>query len=372
VPEKKPRPNAGELWSKHVTHVRLTEMKDFGMRSRLQLLRLVLTVLLGCCCLSLTAKAMPGFTRQTGQPCVACHVGTLGSPLGPYGRQLVVGYTDSAAGQLAMLVSLTFSGDEQKRRDVTRDTGEQNPDLQLFEGMIDTTPRHDWVLMRGGGFSAPFTLPVTSSGGATMTANELWTDGWSVPRETVANSPWLAGFSPVWRTGWQTDPGHRLPQINVPVGAGDNATTAPAGASWQLNAGSGLAGDEISARLTIVRDPGGANVVLPADLGPHALDALRAEATYRPSAAITPSIQYFRTSGTIAPVDYGWSANRPNSSGVAARIAFAPWSGSGSIVEFLNLRFAAQYVAYTEFSGAMHGSGAISAVFLSFWGGIRF
>src|SRR5580658_6004591 len=66
------------------------------------------------------ANAMPGFTRQTGQPCVACHVGPVGSPLGPFGRQLTL--DNYAAGDWrawppmnAMLlpVSFTLTGNAQ-------------------------------------------------------------------------------------------------------------------------------------------------------------------------------------------------------------------------------------------------------------------
>ncbi len=49
-----------------------------------------------------------------------------------------------------------------------------------------------------------------------------------------------------------------------------------------------------------------------------------------------------------------------------------PWAKSSSPVQFLNLRFAAQYVAYTEFSNATHAPGGNNAVYLSLWGALRF
>jgi len=378
---------------------RLTEMQDFGARSRL---RLVLLGLLGCCCLSMTAAAMPGFTRQTGQPCVACHVGPLGSPLGPYGRQLIMGFPAGGGGRVALPVAFTLSDDGQNLGRVSREAEDQRtghqplfPAPTVFGVMPGSVPRPDgmWNIMPRSGFNAPFVSFIAPRFGETManettfgeaTANASMTQIWTrtgmktqtgadtAARETLANAPWLAGFSPVWRAGWQTDPGRRLPQVAVPLDADDGAMTTAAGASWRLIASAGQFDDDISARLTIVHDPGGANIVLPAGSGPHALDALRAEAAYRIGNTITPSLQYFRTAGTVAPVDYGWSASRPNSSGIAAQLAYAPWSGSGSRVEFLNLRFAAQYVAYTEYSATAHGPGGNSAVFLSLWGGIRF
>ena len=43
-----------------------------------------------------TAAAVPSFARQTGQDCVACHVGGYGPQLTPYGiRFKLGGYTDS-------------------------------------------------------------------------------------------------------------------------------------------------------------------------------------------------------------------------------------------------------------------------------------
>ena len=40
------------------------------------------------------AAAVPAFAVQTGQPCVACHVGGFGPQLTPYGRDFKIrGYT---------------------------------------------------------------------------------------------------------------------------------------------------------------------------------------------------------------------------------------------------------------------------------------
>lgn len=43
-----------------------------------------------------SAHALPSFARQTGQECVACHVGGFGPQLTPYGiRFKLGGYSDS-------------------------------------------------------------------------------------------------------------------------------------------------------------------------------------------------------------------------------------------------------------------------------------
>ena len=52
--------------------------------------------LLALCATVQSAQAMPSFARQTGQDCVACHVGGFGPQLTPYGiRFKLGGYSDS-------------------------------------------------------------------------------------------------------------------------------------------------------------------------------------------------------------------------------------------------------------------------------------
>lgn len=62
--------------------------------SRLTAFRALMTVmawLLG----SLPAHALPSYARQTGQECMACHVGAIGPQLTPYGQKFKIGgYTD--------------------------------------------------------------------------------------------------------------------------------------------------------------------------------------------------------------------------------------------------------------------------------------
>ncbi|WP_347986903.1 hypothetical protein [Methylomonas sp. AM2-LC] len=57
--------------------------------------------------LSQTVKALPSFTRQTGEACTACHTQAFGPNLNPYGREFKLhGYT---AGSGESLLS-RFSG----------------------------------------------------------------------------------------------------------------------------------------------------------------------------------------------------------------------------------------------------------------------
>lgn len=41
--------------------------------------------------LSQTAQALPSYSRQTGQDCAACHVGSFGPQLTPYGTKFKIG-----------------------------------------------------------------------------------------------------------------------------------------------------------------------------------------------------------------------------------------------------------------------------------------
>ncbi len=61
-------------------------------------------------------------------------------------------------------------------------------------------------------------------------------------------------------------------------------------------------------------------------------------------------------------MQYPWPGARPNSAGVIAGVTYVPWNRAGSPIQFLNLRFAAQYVSYTEFNGNGHGAGANNGV----------
>src|SRR5665647_1308923 len=56
---------------------------------------------------SVEVNAMPSFTRQTGEPCTACHVQAFGPGLTPNGRQFkLTGYT-MAAGKDAKFIPLS-------------------------------------------------------------------------------------------------------------------------------------------------------------------------------------------------------------------------------------------------------------------------
>ncbi len=74
-------------------------------------LRLAAALLLATLCVVMndrTAKALPNFAAQTGQPCTACHVGSFGPQLTPTGRAFKIGgYTQSGGDGWAAYVPLS-------------------------------------------------------------------------------------------------------------------------------------------------------------------------------------------------------------------------------------------------------------------------
>jgi hypothetical protein len=106
--------------------------------------------------------------------------------------------------------------------------------------------------------------------------------------------------------------------------------------------------------------------------GIYALDTFRADLSWAIADTVTPEIQYFRTTGSTDTTQYPWPGARPNSAGVIAGVTYVPWNSAGSPIQFLNLRFAAQYVSYTEFNGNARGVGTNNGVYLSLWGALHF
>ncbi len=102
------------------------------------------------------------------------------------------------------------------------------------------------------------------------------------------------------------------------------------------------------------------------------LDTMRADVSYSIGATVTPSIQYFRTSGSANPLYYGLPGGVPNSAGFIGEIAYVPWGKPDSPWPWINVRLAAQYVAYTQFNGTTSHAGDNNAFYLSLWTAWRF
>ena len=129
----------------------------------------------------------------------------------------------------------------------------------------------------------------------------------------------------------------------------------------------------LSAHVTLIheRQDLDASRVLASSNPRNTLNTFRADVSYSFAATVTPSIQYFNTWGTPDANFYsspnGPTVFRPNSAGVIAEIAYVPFGKPNSFISWGNIRFAAQYVAYTQFNGATHGASGNNALFLSVW-----
>lgn len=54
------------------------------------------SIIIGVAIFSVEASALPSFTRQTGEACVSCHIGSYGPQLTPRGMLFkLTGYTQS-------------------------------------------------------------------------------------------------------------------------------------------------------------------------------------------------------------------------------------------------------------------------------------
>ena len=57
----------------------------------------------------------------------------------------------------------------------------------------------------------------------------------------------------------------------------------------------------------------------------HSLDTMRFDVSYSFAATVTPSVQYFRTSGTTDAAYWGSPTGSPNSDGMILEVAYVPW-----------------------------------------------
>ena len=204
----------------------------------------------------------------------------------------------------------------------------------------------------------------------------------------VAGAPGVDGFIPYWRIAVQKNLTRHFFQIGTygmianifpggshAAGTSDNYTDLAVDANYQfvINPKS-VVSDLLSAHATLIHETQtlGASSRLMGTNGSDSLDTARADVSYSIGATVTPSIQVFHISGSMDPVQFTTPNGRPNSSGAMAEIAYVPWGKPDSPVQFMNLRFAASYVAYTQFNGTSHGAAANNTLYLSLWGAMHF
>ena len=82
------------------------------------------------------------------------------------------------------------------------------------------------------------------------------------------------------------------------------------------------------------------------------LTEFRGDVTYSWDASITPTLQYFVTSGSTDPARWGTEDGSPDSKGWVAEVDYVPWGKPDSPLAWVNLRLALQFTAYSEFDGS--------------------
>jgi len=133
--------------------------------------------------------------------------------------------------------------------------------------------------------------------------------------------------------------------------------------------------DRLSAHATYIHETARmdtGDAVLRGALPDHSLDTMRADVSYSFGATVTPSMQYFRTTGT-ADVTYWATPNgSPNSDGMIFEVAYVPWGKPDSPFPNVNLRLAVQYVNYFSFDGSPVNARSNNNFYFGFQTAVKF
>jgi hypothetical protein len=204
----------------------------------------------------------------------------------------------------------------------------------------------------------------------------------------VADTDKTRGLIPYWRIAVQQDFGRHYVQagayglsasvlpggIDI-AGQADRFTDTAFDANYQfIFDPKSVVSDMISAHATLIHEDASldASQVLVGALKAHTLNTFRADVSYSFAASITPTIQYFNTSGTTDAAYFGTPNGSPNSSGFIAEIAYAPFGKPDSLISWGNIRFALQYVDYIRFDGTTRNASANNTLYLSVWAAAHF
>jgi hypothetical protein len=199
----------------------------------------------------------------------------------------------------------------------------------------------------------------------------------------VAGTDTTTGAIPYWRLALQQDFGRHYVEFGTyglaasvlpgGVNAGglvDRYTDTALDANYQFIFNPrNVTSDMISAHATFIHETGllQASQALAGANPNNSLNTFRADVSYSFAATITPTIQFFETSGTNNMGYWNTPNGSPNSSGIITEIAYVPWGKPDSFISWGNVRFAAQYVSYFRFNGVTAGASANNALYLSVW-----
>ena len=99
------------------------------------------------------------------------------------------------------------------------------------------------------------------------------------------------------------------------------------------------------------------------------LDVFRTDLTYTIDDTWTPTVQYFKVTGSRDATLYGSSLGSvngsPNSEGFTTELAYVPFGKPDSSFNWGNARLALQYTAYTQYNGTAKHASDNNALFLS-------
>ena len=202
----------------------------------------------------------------------------------------------------------------------------------------------------------------------------------------VAGTDSVEGTAPYWRVAVQHDHGRSNWEIGtygidadilaggaLPGTGTDHYTDVAADANYQFTFHPRVvASDVISTHATIItEDQHLAAPPVPGQAHGN-LTTMRADISYSIAATVTPSAQWFSTTGSAGGVNSATLYGRPDSSGAVLEVAYSPFGKPDSIISWGNLRLAAQYVLYTKFDGQTQGAAGNNTVYVSLWAAWHF
>ncbi|HEY2136545.1 MAG TPA: hypothetical protein VGH49_11685 [Xanthobacteraceae bacterium] len=163
-----------------------------------------------------------------------------------------------------------------------------------------------------------------------------------------------------------------VPGGNQTFGIGTRKTDAALDMTYQfISDPAKVTSNRLSAHATYIHEIATTEqsdwLALSGALRNHPLDTFRADVSYSIAATVTPSVQYFRTTGT-ADANYWATPNgSPNSDGMIFEVAYVPWGKPDSPFPNMNVRLAVQYVSYFSFDGTSINARSNNNLFFSLW-----
>jgi hypothetical protein len=169
-----------------------------------------------------------------------------------------------------------------------------------------------------------------------------------------------------WQAGVFTLAADRYPEGNQSTGNTDRIVDRALDANYQFT---GSTNHFVSAHAVYIHEDQNlrADQILNGTRPNDTLHTLRADVSYSFRDTWTPSIQVFHTTGSTDPALWGTPNGSPESRGYAAEIAYVPWGKPKSLPQWMNVRLAAQFVAYGVFDGTARGSSLNNTLYLSVW-----